>query len=60
MTQKFFVPDASPWRPISNPVDLMHLGKLIEETTECATAAARCMIQGMDEAEPSTGEVNRD
>lgn len=45
---------------MTDPVDLKHLGKFIEELTECASAAARCIIQGIDEYEPSTGEVNSD
>jgi hypothetical protein len=50
----------SPWHPMDNPVDLKHIGKLIEELTECGAAAARCMIQGIDESEPTTGKINRD
>ena len=50
----------NPWRPIRDPLDLKHLGKLNEELNECGSAVARCIIQGMDEAEPTTGKVNRD
>lgn len=39
--------------------DLQHLGKFGEECGEAASAACRCIIQGIDECEPSTGEVNR-
>lgn len=49
-----------PWHPMSSPVDLKHLGKLVEELNECSAAAARCIIQGIDEAEPVTGKVNRE
>lgn len=51
--------DASPWHPMSDPVDLKHLGKLLEELGEAVSAAARCLIQGIDEREPVTGKVNR-
>jgi hypothetical protein len=44
---------------MSNPVDLKHLGKFIEECTEAGSAAARCIIQGIDETEPTTGKNNR-
>jgi hypothetical protein len=51
--------DASPWHPISNAVDLKHLGKFGEELNECGAAVSRCIIQGVDEAEPVTGKINR-
>lgn len=51
--------DANPWHPITNTVDLKHLGKLAEELNECGSAVARCIIQGVDECEPVTGIVNR-
>ena len=49
----------NPWRPMSKPIDLKHLGKLAEELNECGSAVSRCIIQGIDEAEPVTGKVNR-
>lgn len=49
----------SPWQPMSCAVDVAHLGKLGEELNECASAAARCLIQGMNECEPDTGKPNR-
>lgn len=49
----------NPWRPISVPIDLKHLGKLGEEVNELGSAVFRCIIQGIDEAEPITGKVNR-
>lgn len=49
----------NPWHPISDPVDLKHLGKLSEELGECSAAVARCIIQGIDECEPVTGKINR-
>ncbi len=50
----------NPWRPISDPLALKHLGKLAEELGEASAAVARCIIQGVDEAEPVTGKVNRE
>lgn len=49
----------NPWHPMSDPVDLKTLGKLCEELGECSAAAARCLIQGIDEREPRTGKPNR-
>lgn len=51
--------DANPWHPITDTVDLKHLGKLGEEAGELGSAVSRCVIQGLDEAEPVTGKVNR-
>jgi hypothetical protein len=51
--------DPNPWHPIKNAGDLKHLGKLGEELNECGAAVSRCIIQGVDEAEPVTGKVNR-
>ena len=33
--------------------------KFIEELNECGAASARCIIQGINEVEPSTNESNR-
>lgn len=52
-------PAMNPWHPMTNPVDLKHIGKLGEEAGELASAAARCSIQGIDEREPVTGKLNR-
>lgn len=52
--------DANPWHPMTNPVDLKTLGKLNEELGECVAASSRCMIQGIEGAEPVTGKINRD
>ena len=52
-------PGVSPWHPMTNPVDLKALGKFGEELGECTSATLRCIIQGIDEAEPVTGKVNR-
>lgn len=50
----------NPWQPETDQLRLAVLGKLAEEASECATAAARCMIQGIDECEPVTGKSNRE
>lgn len=50
----------NPWHPITDAVDLKHLGKLAEELNECGSAVSRCIIQGVDECEPVTGKVNRE
>lgn len=60
MMEKTFIADPNPWTPITNLIDLKHLGKLAEELNECGSAVARCIIQGVDEKEPSTGVANRD
>lgn len=59
--------DANPWHPITDKVDLKHLGKLSEELSElaaaagkCGAAVSRCIIQGVDEREPVTGKLNRE
>lgn len=49
----------NPWHPMTDPVDLKHLGKLAEELNECGAAVARCIIQGIDEHEPTTAKLNR-
>lgn len=58
--------DASPWHPMNVPTDVKTIGKLIEELTElatsasrAATAATRCLIQGINELEPVTQVLNR-
>lgn len=49
----------NPWHPITDPVDLKHLGKLGEETNELGTVVSRCIIQGLDGINPTDGKVNR-
>lgn len=49
----------NPWSPMTDPTDLKILGKQVEELNECGSATARCVIQGVDEKEPTTGKVNR-
>lgn len=48
-----------PWHPETNPVLLKTLGKALEELGELSAATARCIIQGADELEPTTGKPNR-
>lgn len=52
----------SPWVPITDLVDLKHLGKLDEEVAELGAAVSRCVIQGLrnGEAEPVTGKPNKE
>lgn len=51
--------DPNPWHPISNAIDLKHLGKLGEEVNELGAAISRCIIQGVDECEPVTKKPNK-
>ncbi len=51
--------DMHPWVPMSNPTDIKHLGKLGEEAGELCSAVSRCLIQGIDGIEPTTGKSNR-
>ena len=53
-------PTMRPWVPMTDPLDVKHLGKLAEETNELGSATARCLIQGIDEREPVTGKLNRE
>jgi hypothetical protein len=48
----------SPWIPMDDPVDIKHIGKLLEELAEASKIASRCLIQGINECDPKTGEVN--
>lgn len=50
----------NPWHPMTDAVDVKHLGKLGEECCELGSAIARCIIQGIDEFEPVTGKPNRE
>lgn len=49
----------NPWLPMARPIDLKHLGKLMEELGEAQSAVARCIIQGIEESEPITHKPNR-
>lgn len=50
----------NPWHPMSDPVDLKHMGKIAEEAGELASAASRCIIQGIDEQDPTSKKTNRE
>ncbi|MDR6952332.1 hypothetical protein J2X65_001687 [Ancylobacter sp. 3268] len=50
----------SPWMPEQDRIRLAVLGKLAEECNELAGRAARSIIQGLDERDPSTGRTNRE
>ena len=49
----------NPWSPMSTPLDLKVVGKLLEELGEAVSAASRCLIQGIDEVQPITHKPNR-
>ena len=49
----------SKWIPMTNLIDLAHLGKLGEEAGELSAIISRCIIQGIDECDPETGKPNR-
>lgn len=52
--------DANPWHPMNDPIDIKHIGKFIEELGECVSAAARVLIQGIEECEPVTKKPNKE
>lgn len=47
------------WMPMTNAVDVQHLGKLSEECGELTSAASRCLIHGIDEPHPISGKINK-
>ncbi len=49
----------SKWVPMTNLIDLAHLGKMGEEAGELSSIISRCIIQGIDECDPETGKPNR-
>lgn len=49
----------NPWHPMTDSIDLKHMGKLAEESGELATVAARCIIQGIDEQVPGENKTNK-
>lgn len=59
MTQDYAQAFYQPWKPMRDPQDLKTLGKLGEELGEASAAVSRCIIQGIDECEPTTGKQNR-
>lgn len=52
-------PNISLWLPEPDLFCRQALGKLLEEMGEAAAIAARCLIQGIGESDPKTGEPNR-
>lgn len=50
----------NPWVPMKDAVDIKVLGKLAEELGELTAAVSRCVIQGIDQTEPTTGKANRE
>lgn len=53
-------PIDSPWQPMTEPLVLRALGKVLEELGEASKAVARALIQGIDEVDPKTGKPNRE
>jgi hypothetical protein len=49
----------SKWVPTTDLMMLRRMGKLQEELGELTAVAARVVIQGIDEIDPSSGKVNR-
>ena len=47
------------WVPTQDLLELRRLGKSLEEMGECVAIMARCIIQGIDGADPKTGAINR-
>lgn len=46
------------WIPMSDPVDLAHIGKLGEEASELARICARITIQGINGLDPDSNKLN--
>lgn len=49
----------SPWQPANDPIEVAFWGKALEELGELSAIISRCMIQGVNECEPSTGKLNK-
>lgn len=47
------------WHVETDPFRKRRLGKALEELSELSNVLARCLIQGVDEIDPSSEEVNR-
>lgn len=48
------------WQPEQDALNLAVLGKALEEMGEASAMLGRCVIQGIEEAEPVTGKPNRE
>lgn len=49
----------SAWHVETDAYRIRRLGKALEELGELTSVLARCIIQGVDEVDPSSGEINR-
>lgn len=49
----------SAWHVETDAYRIRRLGKSLEELGELVSVLARCIIQGVDETDPSSKEVNR-
>lgn len=49
-----------PWHPMTDPVAVKTLGKLGEEAGELCQIVCRCLIQGIDETDPTKDITNRE
>ncbi len=47
------------WHCEKNEYYLRRFGKALEENNELGAVLARCIIQGIDEIDPSSGKTNR-
>lgn len=47
------------WQHTTEPLHVRRLGKTGEELAELAAVVSRCLIQGIDEIDPSSGKTNR-
>lgn len=47
------------WVPMTDPIDLAHIGKLGEEASELARICARITIQGVSDRDPDSQKHNR-
>ena len=52
-------PSMSKWQHTTDPLHVRRLGKTGEELAELAAVVSRCLIQGLDEVDPSSGKTNR-
>lgn len=50
----------NPWHPMTDAQDLKTIGKLGEESGELCQVICRCIIQGIDETDPTRDITNRE
>lgn len=53
------VPSMAKWQHTTDPLHIRRLGKTGEELAELLAVVSRCLIQGLDEIDPSSGKTNR-